>query len=174
MFIILNTPSEWIYVEFEREKNTILVFLFSICLQVIQIFYDWPVKYNFLDDFGIWLLCNRIEFIWLYILHGHYFISFFVATRYEVQMICYLLILSESAPLTYFDRNVFTVICFLRFDCTWCVVYRTGVRSICVLLPILGLTWIFGVFSVNENLVVFQYIFAICNALQVRTMIFTY
>ncbi|KAL4232620.1 hypothetical protein ACF0H5_007310 [Mactra antiquata] len=42
----------------------------------------------------------------------------------------------------------------------------TGVRSICVLLPILGLTWVFGIFSVNENLVVFQYIFAICNTLQ--------
>ncbi|XP_060579946.1 cadherin EGF LAG seven-pass G-type receptor 1-like isoform X3 [Ruditapes philippinarum] len=41
-----------------------------------------------------------------------------------------------------------------------------GVRSICVLLPILGLTWVFGIFSVNEDLVVFQYIFAICNSLQ--------
>ncbi|KAH3725486.1 hypothetical protein DPMN_051330 [Dreissena polymorpha] len=43
---------------------------------------------------------------------------------------------------------------------------RLGVRSICVLLPILGITWVFGVFSVNEQTVAFQYIFAVCNALQ--------
>ncbi|KAH3725557.1 hypothetical protein DPMN_051402, partial [Dreissena polymorpha] len=43
---------------------------------------------------------------------------------------------------------------------------RLGVRSLCVLLPILGITWVFGVFSVNEQTVAFQYIFAVCNALQ--------
>ncbi|XP_052810268.1 uncharacterized protein LOC128238402 isoform X5 [Mya arenaria] len=41
-----------------------------------------------------------------------------------------------------------------------------GIRSVCVLVPIMGLTWVFGVFSVNENMVAFQYIFAICNSLQ--------
>jgi len=47
------------------------------------------------------------------------------------------------------------------------IVCRTGLRSICILLPILGITWVFGVFAVNEGTVVFQYLFAICNSLQV-------
>ncbi|WAR07031.1 AGRD1-like protein, partial [Mya arenaria] len=54
-----------------------------------------------------------------------------------------------------------------------CVQYDTcdsqlGIRSVCVLVPIMGLTWVFGVFSVNENMVAFQYIFAICNSLQLK------
>ncbi|KAK6171116.1 hypothetical protein SNE40_019373 [Patella caerulea] len=43
---------------------------------------------------------------------------------------------------------------------------RTGIKALCVLLPIMGLTWVFGVFSVNEDLVTFQYLFAIFNSLQ--------
>jgi len=40
-------------------------------------------------------------------------------------------------------------------------------RNILVILPILGLTWVFGVVAVNSDLVAFQFIFAIANALQV-------
>ncbi|KAL3883262.1 hypothetical protein ACJMK2_029545, partial [Sinanodonta woodiana] len=43
---------------------------------------------------------------------------------------------------------------------------KTAVRSLCVLLPITGVTWVFGILSVNEDLVVFQYLFAIINSLQ--------
>lgn len=46
-------------------------------------------------------------------------------------------------------------------------VFRAGMRSICVILPLFGVTWVLGVFSVNEDLVVFQYLFAIFNSLQV-------
>ncbi|CAL1534942.1 unnamed protein product [Lymnaea stagnalis] len=43
---------------------------------------------------------------------------------------------------------------------------KSVVRSISILSPILGLAWIFGVLSVNEDTVVFQYLFAIFNSLQ--------
>ncbi|CAG2255062.1 unnamed protein product [Mytilus edulis] len=43
---------------------------------------------------------------------------------------------------------------------------KAGMRSICVILPLFGVTWVLGVFSVNEDLVVFQYLFAIFNSLQ--------
>ncbi|KAL3877079.1 hypothetical protein ACJMK2_034834 [Sinanodonta woodiana] len=43
---------------------------------------------------------------------------------------------------------------------------KTAVRSLCVLLPITGITWVFGILSVNEDLVVFQYLFTIINSLQ--------
>ncbi|KAK3581721.1 hypothetical protein CHS0354_023408 [Potamilus streckersoni] len=43
---------------------------------------------------------------------------------------------------------------------------KSAARSLCVLLPITGITWVFGILSVNEDLVVFQYLFAIINSLQ--------
>lgn len=36
-----------------------------------------------------------------------------------------------------------------------------------VLLPILGTAWVFGVLAVNNQAVVFQYVFAVLNSLQV-------
>ena len=47
-------------------------------------------------------------------------------------------------------------------------VVRSLIRNIIVILPILGLTWVFGVIAINSDLVAFQFIFAIANSLQVR------
>ena len=41
-----------------------------------------------------------------------------------------------------------------------------GIRHTAVILPLFGVTWLFGLFAVNENLVVFQYLFVIFNSLQ--------
>jgi hypothetical protein len=41
-------------------------------------------------------------------------------------------------------------------------------RSLCVLLPLVGCTWISGIFYVNKSMAWIQYIFAICNGLQVN------
>ncbi|CAG5131574.1 unnamed protein product, partial [Candidula unifasciata] len=43
---------------------------------------------------------------------------------------------------------------------------KSVVRTICVLSPLLGITWVFGVLSVSKDTVVFQYLFAIFNSLQ--------
>lgn len=43
---------------------------------------------------------------------------------------------------------------------------KAGIRSLCVILPLFGVTWVLGVFSVNEETVVFQYLFAVFNSLQ--------
>ncbi|XP_060080231.1 adhesion G-protein coupled receptor D1-like [Ylistrum balloti] len=48
---------------------------------------------------------------------------------------------------------------------------KTAMRSLCVLLPVMGVAWIFGVFSVNEEMVIFQYLFAIFNSLQIKDAI---
>jgi len=45
--------------------------------------------------------------------------------------------------------------------------FRAEIANICVLLPLFGLTWVFGIFSVDEDAVIFQYLFAILNSLQV-------
>ena len=44
---------------------------------------------------------------------------------------------------------------------------RQGVKACAVLFPLLGLTWVFGVLSVTDAALVFQYIFTIFNSLQV-------
>ncbi|PFX28285.1 adhesion G protein-coupled receptor L2-like isoform X2 [Stylophora pistillata] len=43
---------------------------------------------------------------------------------------------------------------------------RSGVQSAIVLLPLLGITWLFGVLTFNSNTLVFQYLFAIFNSIQ--------
>jgi len=50
---------------------------------------------------------------------------------------------------------------YLLFSC------RAEIVNICVLLPLFGLTWVLGIFSVDDDSVVFQYLFAILNSLQV-------
>lgn len=37
-----------------------------------------------------------------------------------------------------------------------------------MLLPILGTSWVFGVLAVSDRALVFQYMFAVLNSLQVR------
>ncbi|XP_048576851.1 uncharacterized protein LOC5503492 isoform X2 [Nematostella vectensis] len=41
-----------------------------------------------------------------------------------------------------------------------------GVKGALVLLPLLGITWVFGLLAVTKETVVFQYVFAISNSLQ--------
>ena len=38
-----------------------------------------------------------------------------------------------------------------------------------MLMPLLGTTWVLGLLSVNSDTVVFQYLFAIVNSLQVSS-----
>ena len=45
---------------------------------------------------------------------------------------------------------------------------RTALKSTVILLPLLGLTWIIGPFSLLMNTDVLSWIFAILNSLQVR------
>ena len=44
---------------------------------------------------------------------------------------------------------------------------RAGVKGMMVLLPLLGLTWVFGIMAINKDTIAFQYLFAILNSLQV-------
>ncbi|CAH1794342.1 unnamed protein product [Owenia fusiformis] len=43
---------------------------------------------------------------------------------------------------------------------------RAGIRTSVVLLPVMGMTWVFGALAIQEGTVAFQYIFAILNTLQ--------
>jgi hypothetical protein len=43
------------------------------------------------------------------------------------------------------------------------------VKGSIILLPLLGLTWLFGLLAVNQNTTVFAWIFTLLNTLQVHT-----
>lgn len=45
--------------------------------------------------------------------------------------------------------------------------FRAAVKSAFLLLPLLGLTWVFGLLAVNNNTSVFAWLFTIFNSLQV-------
>lgn len=47
------------------------------------------------------------------------------------------------------------------------VCYRDLIKAIIVLVPLLGLTWIIGIITVNNETQAFAWIFAILNSLQV-------
>jgi len=40
------------------------------------------------------------------------------------------------------------------------------VKSVLILTPILGVNWVFGLLAVNEDLLVFEFLFVIVNSLQ--------
>ncbi|KAM6155795.1 adhesion G-protein coupled receptor D1 [Rhynchocyon petersi] len=44
--------------------------------------------------------------------------------------------------------------------------FKLTAKAVAVLLPILGTSWVFGVLAVNNQAVVFQYLFAVLNSLQ--------
>ncbi|XP_071137679.1 adhesion G protein-coupled receptor L3-like [Mytilus edulis] len=43
---------------------------------------------------------------------------------------------------------------------------RAGVKCMAVLIPVLGLSWLFGILAYNEDTIIFQYLFGISTSLQ--------
>ena len=43
---------------------------------------------------------------------------------------------------------------------------KAGLKATAVILPLLGITWLFGLLSFSSSTVAFKYIFAIFNSLQ--------
>ena len=44
--------------------------------------------------------------------------------------------------------------------------HRSGVKGLAILLPILGVTWLFGILAIHESILFFEYLFNIFNCLQ--------
>ena len=60
----------------------------------------------------------------------------------------------------------------LFIHCLTTLIYRAGAKGAMFLLPLLGLSWIFGIMAVNKDLLVFEYLFAVFNSLQVNVMVY--
>ena len=46
------------------------------------------------------------------------------------------------------------------------LMYRVTLKGSMILLPLLGLTWVIGLFAINQNTTVFAWLFTIVNSLQ--------
>ena len=55
----------------------------------------------------------------------------------------------------------------IEFGNTFTCYYRSLLRAAVIIVPLLGVTWVVGILAVNENTVVFAWIFTILNSLQV-------
>lgn len=54
------------------------------------------------------------------------------------------------------------------------ILHRELFKAFVILLPLLGFTWIIGLFAVNEETSVFAWLFVILNSLQVSMSHFTW
>jgi hypothetical protein len=62
-----------------------------------------------------------------------------------------------------FNGNIFPLMFYMFY-----LIYRATVKCLCVLLPVMGVTWVIGLFYVNEDTNWIQYLFATVNSLQVN------
>ena len=126
--------------------KTTLTFQRPNCPQVLEKLYDWRVK-NIFNDFGIWLLGNRIEFTCLYVPQGHYlFIKYCVAMK--PNLICnfdcdrksnFEIQISVQARVHLSVVGITVEFCYYRILC--CRVDVTLVPYTCVIPGHIGLYW---------------------------------
>lgn len=70
--------------------------------------------------------------------------------------------------------NLLIIVSLVRVLCATSVMTKSslhkkataGLRSLGTLLPVLGVTWVFGIMAINEDTDIFQYIFVAANSLQ--------
>ncbi len=74
------------------------------------------------------------------------------------------LIWNRMVRLEIWTYNIILVV--IPFPPNYC---RTILRATVILLPLLGLTWVFGILTLDANATVFAWLFTIFNSLQVNT-----
>lgn len=68
-----------------------------------------------------------------------------------------------------YGYSVLSSLVDVKLLCLFVSVCRLTAKAVAVLLPILGISWIFGVLAFNTHSLLFLYIFAVFNSLQVRS-----
>ncbi|XP_062593924.1 adhesion G-protein coupled receptor G4-like [Saccostrea cucullata] len=148
------------------------------CMSITVTFYAMYVANNFksksrvqwflLGSWGIPLIIAAIT------------LGAFWGNDYHLKHYCWLSM--ESGSLFLFIvpvcviavMNIMIMVSLIRVLCASSAMTKSslqkkaasGLRSLGTLLPVLGVTWIFGVLAVNESAEIFQYIFIIANSLQ--------
>lgn len=65
------------------------------------------------------------------------------------------------------QENIYSYLWYIHPTHSHAIPCRSLLRASMVLLPLLGLTWAFGVLALNEDLTIFAWMFTIFNSLQV-------
>ncbi|KAH3730495.1 hypothetical protein DPMN_056485, partial [Dreissena polymorpha] len=95
------------------------------------------------------------HFCWLSISRG--LIWAFVGPALVIivfNIICLILVINKMCGVKSMEKKTYTE------------KIKTSLRSLCVLVPLMGVSWILGIFYINDDLFFMQYLFAICNGLQ--------
>lgn len=78
-----------------------------------------------------------------------------------------ILLLQEKCSSIIHLQDLWTDRCSCIFWPKVVFLLRAGVKSAAVLLPLLGVSWVFGLLTLNKKTIVFQYIFAFSSSFQV-------
>lgn len=76
-----------------------------------------------------------------------------------------MLILLQSMSLYYYNKSFVLPYVFFHYC------FRSTIKSLVVLFPLLGITWLFGLLVFATHDVTIQYLFALSNSLQVHLII---
>ncbi|XP_052808049.1 adhesion G protein-coupled receptor L3-like, partial [Mya arenaria] len=103
---------------------------------------------------------GNTDFCWLSILHG--VIWAFVAPALliiliSLNILCLVLVFNKMLRMKAMETKKMPE------------KIKTSLRSLCVLVPLMGVSWILGIFYINEDFYSMQYLFSICNGLQKRS-----
>ena len=120
------------------------------------------LKYHHINDIFIFHLRKElllhIAFALLNILQNkrvnrliHYFGNHFFT---QINMVVYVLVICGMKRTRYMQNK------------TQIGKLKAGVKASAVILPLLGVTWLFGLLSFNSDTIAFKYIFTVFNSLQ--------
>ncbi|XP_078327327.1 uncharacterized protein LOC111116102 isoform X2 [Crassostrea virginica] len=147
-------------------------------MSITVTYYAMYVANNFKSESRIhWFLVGTWGIPLVIVMIG---LGCFWGEDYHLQFYCWLS--TESGSLYMFIvpvcliavANVLIIVSLVRVLCATSAMANSslkkkaasGLRSLGTLLPVLGVTWLFGILAVNENADAFQYIFVIANSLQ--------
>ncbi|XP_078327318.1 uncharacterized protein LOC144623098 [Crassostrea virginica] len=147
-------------------------------MSITVTYYAMYVANNFKSESRIhWILVGTWGIPFVIVMIG---LGSFWGEGYHLRFYCWLS--SESGSLYLFIVpvcliaviNILIIVSLVRVLCATSAMANSslkkkaasGLRSLGTLLPVLGVTWLFGILAVNEKADTFQYIFVIANALQ--------
>nr|XP_022309930.1 uncharacterized protein LOC111115470 [Crassostrea virginica] len=147
-------------------------------MSITVTYYAMYVANNFKSKSRIhWILVGTWGIPFVIVMIG---LGSFWGEGYHLRFYCWLS--SESGSLYLFIVpvcliaviNILIIVSLVRVLCATSAMANSslkkkaasGLRSLGTLLPVLGVTWLFGILAVNEKADAFQYIFVIANSLQ--------
>jgi hypothetical protein len=119
------------------------------------------------DEYGVRDITGKLQYCWLSSGNGTYAIWTFVAPMLAIILInvVFLVLVLRSIYKSRMSKTTKKSMKGKKENKEK-EVAKSILKATLILLPLLGLTWVFGLFAVNENTAVFAWLFTIFNSLQ--------